>query len=295
MLWMVSKLINIERMEYRMTNVALKTAAKKAFVVMSVFLVMLFTLFPIWYCISTATKTAADAFSIPPKWVWNPIGDNFIEVLNTMGFKKSYLNSLIISVETTFLSLFFGIPCAYALARSRSRASKFVSVWILLSRMLPAMAFAVPFYFVYKKVGLNDTYIGLTLIYLTSQLPFTVWLLNGFIRTVPEEIEEAAMIDGCNRFQILVRVLVPTIQPGISTAAIFAFMSSWNEFFYAKLVSGNNTRPVSYAVYKFNNDVGTNWGLLCAASCMVALPMIAFCLFAQKSFVRGLTAGSVKG
>ena len=272
-----------------------KKAIKLVLLYLAAFIVLFFTLFPIYYCISTATKTAIDAFAMPPKWIWVPILDNFKAVLATDGFVKSFANSAIVAVMTTTLSLLFGIPCGYALARGKTRGTKFIGTWIMLTRMLPAMGFAVPYYFLYKKIGLNDTYLGLTLIYLTSQLPFTAWLLNGFCRSVPQELEEAAMIDGCNVFESLLWVIVPVIKPGISTAAVFAFMHSWNEYFYAKLISGKSTRPVSYAVHKFVNDVGLNWGLLCAASCLVALPMIIFCMFAQKSLVRGLTAGAVKG
>lgn len=274
---------------------AARRSPGKALIYLAALLVLVFTLFPVYFCLSTATKSAVDSFSIPPKWLWIPTVDNFASVLATAGFVRSFFNSFIIAVLTTALALLFGVPCGYALARSRTRSAHFIGVWILLTRMLPAMGFAVPYYFLYKKAGLNDTYIGLTLIYLTTQLPFTAWLLSGFCRSVPGEIEEAARIDGCTLVQSLTRVVVPVIKPGISTAAVFAFMHSWNEYFYAKLISGSATRPVSYAVHKFINDVGTNWGLLCAASCMVALPMIVFALFAQKSLVRGLTAGAVKG
>ncbi len=272
-----------------------KRLASKAFPYFLALMVLGFTLFPIYFCLSTATKTYVDSFSIPPKWLWIPTMDNFSGVLQTAGFLRSFLNSFIVAVATTGLALLFGIPCGYALARSRARSAQFMGVWILLIRMLPAMGFAVPYYFLYKKVGLSDTYLGLVLIYLTTQLPFTAWLLNGFCRSVPIEIEEAAWIDGCNPVETLLRVVMPVVRPGISTAAVFAFMQSWNEYFYAKLISGNATRPVSYAVHKFVNDVGTNWGMLCAASCMVALPMILFALVAQKSLVRGLTAGAIKG
>ncbi|MDO4546781.1 MAG: carbohydrate ABC transporter permease [Clostridia bacterium] len=273
----------------------IKKLTSRAFIYLAALLVLIFTLFPVYFCISTATKSAVDSFSIPPKWLWIPTMDNFRNVLATAGFVRSFLNSFIVAVLTTSLSLLFGIPCGYALARSKTRGAHFIGIWILLTRMLPAMGFAVPYYFLYRRVGLSDTYIGLTLIYLTTQLPFTAWLLNGFCRSVPTEIEEAARIDGCTLVQSLIRVVIPVIKPGISTAAVFAFMHSWNEYFYAKLISGSETRPVSYAVHRFVNDVGTNWGLLCAASCMVALPMIAFALIAQKSLVRGLTAGAVKG
>ena len=272
-----------------------KRIAGRTLIYLAAFCVLLFTLFPIYYCISTATKTAVDAFAMPPKWIWVPTLDNFVSVFQTEGFLMSFLNSFIVAVMTTGLALFFGIPCGYALARGKNRHTQVMGASIMITRMLPAMGFAVPYYFIYKKIGLNDTYIGLTLIYLTTQLPFTAWLLNGFCRSVPAELEEAAMIDGCSVFQALIRVIVPVIKPGISTAAVFAFMHSWNEYFYAKLISGRNTRPVSYAVHKFVNDVGTNWGLLCAASCVVAVPMILFALISQKSLVRGLMAGAVKG
>jgi multiple sugar transport system permease protein len=160
--------------------------------------------------------------------------------------------------------------------------------------MVPPVAFATPFFLIFLTFGLLNTYPAVVLVYLTITLPFTTWLLAGYFRTIPVELEEAAMIDGTTRAGALIRIILPAARPAIATAAIFAFISSWNEFFYALVISGPNTQPASVAIQGFLSSAGVNFGELSAAAILVLLPVFVFALFAQRGLVRGLTQGGVK-
>ncbi|MFC5703746.1 carbohydrate ABC transporter permease [Cohnella faecalis] len=255
---------------------------------------ILLTLFPLLWLFLTAIKQPIDAFAMPPKWIFEPTSDNFLAVLTKSEFVKSYVNSLIVVTGTTVLSLWFGIASGYTLARSKSRFSNAMGMWIILARMAPPMGFVLPLYLMFSKIGILDTYFGLILVYLTVTLPFVTWLMVGFIKSIPIEIEEASAIDGCNRFQTLIRIVIPSSLPGISTCAIFAFIMSWNEFFYALIISGRNTRTASVEIQGFINFAGINWGELAAAGVLVVVPVLIFTIFAQKGLVRGLTQGATK-
>jgi multiple sugar transport system permease protein len=256
--------------------------------------VVLFSLFPLYWLISTSMKDKVDAFAMPPVWFFAPNLESY-ETVVSAGFLDSYLNSFIVSVITTALAIVFGVASGYSLARNNSRAGNAMGLWIILSRMIPPMGVIIPFYMISRHMGWLDNYITTSLIYLTTTLPFVTWLIMGFVKGVPRELEEAAMIDGCTRTASLVRVVIPVIKPGIATCAIFTFMLSWNEYFYALIMTGKNTKPVSIAIQGFISSSGTDWGMLCAAGVLVVLPILVFTVFCQKSLVRGLTGGAVKG
>ncbi|GHE35170.1 sugar ABC transporter permease [Streptosporangium violaceochromogenes] len=255
---------------------------------------VLCTLLPLLWLFSTAFKTRVDAFSMPPKLLFEPTLDNFRSVLEQGDFLANYANSLIVVVATTCFTLLFGITSGYTLARTRSKGARAMGMWIILVRMAPPIGFALPFFLMFRTLNLLDTYPAMVLIYLTVTLPFATWLLAGYFQGIPVEMEEAARIDGCSRIAALFRVVIPSAWPGIATAAIFSFVSSWNEFFYPLIVSGRDTKPASVAIQGFISSAGVNWGELCSAAILVLLPVFAFTLFAQKGLIRGLTHGAVK-
>lgn len=257
-------------------------------------LMILLTMFPLLWLFLTAIKQPIDTFAIPPKWIFEPTFENFKAVVNKSEFMQGYLNSLIVVIGTTAVSLWFGIASGYTLARSKSRLSNAMGMWIILARMAPPMGFVLPLYLMFSKMALLNTYMALILVYLTVTLPFVTWLMVGFIKGIPVEIEEAAAIDGCNKFQVLLRVVIPSSWPGIATCAIFSFIMSWNEFFYALVISGRDTRTASVEIQGFINFAGINWGELAAAGVLVIIPVLIFTIFAQKGLIRGLTQGASK-
>lgn len=258
------------------------------------YVIVLGSLLPILWLALTALKTRVDAFAMPPAFFFTPTLENFQAVLRQGSFTDAYLNSLIIVIGTTVFSLLFGITAGYVLSTKVTRPARFMGRWIILARMAPPIGFAIPFFLMFGQFGLLDSYLGLVLVYLTITLPFVTWLMVGFFRDLPPELEEAARLDGCSRIEALFRILLPAVRGGIATCAIFAFIMSWNEFFYALIISGRNTRPASVEIQGFLSSAGVNWGELSAAAFLVVLPVLIFTAFAQRGLLRGLTSGSVK-
>ncbi len=255
---------------------------------------VLITLFPLVWLLSTATKTKLDAFAIPPVFIYKPILDSFRDVLGKNDFIASYWNSLVVVAGVTLFSLVLGIPSAYAITRTRFKGAKIAGLWMILSRMVPPMGFVLPMYLIFSRLKMLDTYVALVLVDLTISLPFVTWLMMGFFRQVPEEIEDSARIDGCSRIETLFRITIPLVTPGIVTCAIFSFITSWNEYFYALIISGRNTRTAPVVIQGFVSFSGLNWGQLSAAGLLVALPVLLFSLFVQRGLVKGLMGGGIK-
>lgn len=271
-----------------------KRLAGFALTLMTVLLVVV-AIFPLYWLISTSMKNKADAFATPFKWVFVPSLSNYIEILTSSEFLKCYANSIVVATVTTVVALIFGLTAGYALSRNKSKFGNLMGTGIILARMVPPMALIIPFFVAFNYIGLTDNYLTLVLMYLTTVLPFVVWLMMGFFKGVPKEIEEAALIDGCSRIQAFLRICIPVVKPGVATSAMFAFMMAWNEYFYAVIMTGNKTKTLTIYIQSFVNSSGTNWGLLCAASVLVIFPIMIFTIFCQKSFVRGLMGGAVKG
>ncbi|MCL4465849.1 MAG: carbohydrate ABC transporter permease [Chloroflexi bacterium] len=252
-----------------------------------------FTFFPFFWLITTSLKKPIDAFALPPTWIFIPTLDNYGQVLEA-GFLKSYFNNTLVGILCTMVSLILGVPAAYAMVRANFRGKSFMGAWILLSRLAPPVAFAIPLYVLFRSVGLVDNYLGLTIAYLTITMPFVVWIMTGFFEGVPVELEEAALIDGCTRLGALLRVVLPVSTPGLATAAIFSLMMSWNQYFYPLILGGRNTITSPVMITGFVTFEGPNWGKLAAAGVLVVAPVLVFTVVAQRGIVRGLVGGAVK-
>lgn len=270
-----------------------RTPLSSARVVLT-YVIVLGSLLPLLWLVSTSLKTGLDAFATPPQIFFIPTFQNFTSVLTQGDFLSAYTNSIIVVLATTAFSLFFGVTAGYTIARTNGKATRAMGLWIILVRMAPAMGFALPFFLMFRFLNILDTYPALVLVYMTITLPFVTWIMAGYFRSVPVALEEAARTDGCSRIQALFRVVVPASWPGIATCAIFSFIMSWNEFFYPLILSGRNTKTAPVAIQGFISHSGVDWGELAAASILVILPVLVFTIFAQKGLVRGLTAGAVK-
>jgi len=191
--------------------------------------VLTWTLFPIYWITTASFKTELALYAKPPQWLFTPILDNYTRVLTNIPFFQYLKNSLVIAIGTTFGSLVLGTLAGYGFARFRFRASEAVRFLVLVTRMAPRMVLVVPYYLMMQRLGLLDTYTGLLVAYVSFALPFSIWLLIGFFVDVPLDVEEAAMIDGCSRLGVLLRIVIPIAAPGLVVAAIFAFLVSWHE------------------------------------------------------------------
>lgn len=243
----------------------------------------------------TSFKTQTQVFSDPPLWIFMPTLDNYRAVLFEGSFDKYLVNSLIVSVVSTVLTLWFGCMAAYAIVRFRFLGRDTVAWTTLLLRTVPLAVLAVPVFALWNDWGLGGSLSGLILLYVAINLPFTIWVLYGFIEQVPYELEEAAMIDGCGPFRLFYTVVLPLIRPGLAAAAIFTFRIAWNEFVLALVLTDRATRTLPVAASLYITDVGVEWGKITALGALIALPPLIFTFIAAKQIIGGLTAGAVKG
>ena len=265
-----------------------------------IILVTLAVLFPIYWIIATSLKTGNQAFQIPPAWVFTPTLDNYKSVLGastSIGARnllKNLLNSVIVTSGATFLSLVFGLPAAYALARFNFKRRENLSFWILSLRMMPPMAAVIPLYYIASRLKLLGTYYILIIVYLIFSLPLVVWLMRGFFKDVPASIEEAARVDGATRIQVFLKIALPLSLPAIAATTILTWIFAWNEFLFAVILSNRHTATIPVAMTYYQTQFTVYWNSMAAGAVVAFLPVIIVSLFAGRYLVRGMTLGSVK-
>jgi len=257
---------------------------------------LFFFLGPFFWIVTTSLKGNEDFFAYPPAWIPTPPSLAHYAALFTRSSGARYFtNSMVISSLSMLAALAVSLPTAYSIARWRFGGG-FLSVLLLVLRMLPAIALIIPIYIMYKMFGLTNSYLGLVIIYTVVYIPFAVWLMVGFIRDFPIEIEEAAMIDGCSRLRALVQVVVPIIAPGLAVVALFAFIATWNEFLFAVVLTGIETKTMMVLVTSFTSG-GTDafYGEASASVVLGVLPAFAIAFILQRYLVKGLALGGTKG
>ena len=272
--------------------------------VLGAIVLLLWTVFPFLWILLTSFKTPGDIISVPPKVVFDPTVANYMALVigeqhgqvaaSRPDFPLFFLNSTIISLGSVLLSLAAGIPAAYALARFEFPFKNAIAFVLMSFRFVPFIAFVIPLYILYQKIGLYNTHGGLILAYQLITLPFTIWMLRSFFQEVPLEIQEAATIDGCSWFGVLVRVILPLSLPGIAVTVILGFMFCWNAFNYPLMLAGRQTFPVTVGAIQFISNEQVLWGQMAAATIVAALPQLLLSLMVQKYIVRGLTMGAVR-
>jgi len=258
-----------------------------------VVVLVILVLAPFLWLVRLSIQTNAQIFAFPPQIFFTPTFANYQALWETE-FRHSFLNSLVTSTASTAISMVVGVPAAYALARMRTRSNA-LSLWILASRLAPPTAFAIPYFLVYREFDLIDTWTGLVLIYLTVNLSLVVWLMRSFFANTPASLEEAALIDGAGFWQAFLRIVLPTAAPGLAATAILCFVYSWNDFFFALILTRTDAMTAPVAVVNFMNYEGWDWGRIAAGGTMVMLPVLVFSLLVRRFLIEGLTAGAVKG
>jgi multiple sugar transport system permease protein len=255
---------------------------------------LVLTLLPVAWLVQMSLKTDADAFQMPPRLLFVPTFDNY-RALFEGRFARSFTNSLVVSTATTILSILLGVPAAYALSRAGFGADRAVAFWVLATRMAPPIAFAIPFFLAYRWLGLIDTLVGMVIIYLTFNLSLVIWMMRTFFDGLPRSLEEAAAIDGAGPLEVFRRITLPLSAPGLVAAAIFCFILSWNDFFYALILTRSRAQMAPVAIVNFMNYEGWEWGKIGAGGTMIMLPVVVFSLLVRRYLIRGLTAGALKG
>ena len=256
----------------------------------------LIVLAPIWIMVATGFKPDVVVQSREPVWFFFvPTLDNY-EYIFTRGRFDTYLwNSIIIGVTATVLTLFFGGLCAYALARTEFRGRVLVANTTLLVRMVPPAVLAVPAFAMVIQFSLDSDLAVLIFFYTALNLPFAIWLLFGFYKQIPVELEEAAIVDGASPLQVFFKVLFPLMKSGYAVAGIFTFRIAWNEFILALLLTGRSTRTLPVGAAGFITDTGVEWGRIMAMGTLIVIPPLLFTFFAARQIIQGMTAGAVKG
>ena len=261
------------------------------------FCAVLLVLMPLLWIISTSLKPSAEIFAKPPHWIPNaPTMQNYITVLTESAIPTAFLNSFLTGLMAALASLVLGGCAGYAFARFRFRGNKLLSLFMLISQMLPLTVLMIPMYYMENTMGLIDTRFGLAMAHLIICMPLVTWMARGYFQGIPREIEEAAMVDGCNTLQTLLRILLPLLRPALAATGIYAFVSSWNEFALANVLTRSlASRTVPIALNEFSSFFKVDWGQTMAAAAMITLPIILVFMLIQTQCVEGLASGAVQG
>ncbi len=255
-------------------------------------------LFPVYRIVVMSFMPPLETFAIPPKWLFQPTLESYRELF--AGFQgidvRLYLrNSLLVAGGSTLVTLVIATLGAYATARFRFRGSNLVVSAVLVTRMLPPIAMIVPTFLYMYQLGLLDTRTGLLAVYTALNIPFALWMMHGFIKTVPVDMMDAALVDGCTPLSALMRIVLPVVGPGLVAAAAFSFIFAWNDFALAAVLTANQAKTIPLLILSFQGPEGTFWGPMAAGATLSIAPPVLLMLILQKWMVRGLTMGATKG
>jgi multiple sugar transport system permease protein len=260
-------------------------------------LLALFVLVPLYVIVSTAFKPLSDVrtfFSL------NLTIQPFIDMWSTVPLAQYFTNSLIVTVAATAFSVVISVFASYAIARFDFRGKRQFSLVVLSTQMFPGILFLLPLFLIFTQVQrsiglqLNGSHLGLIITYMTFTLPFSIWMLSGYLQAIPAALEEAAMIDGTGRMGALFRVVLPVARPGIIAVAIYAFITAWSEVLFASVLTSNATRTLPIGLQAYSSEADVLWNELMAASITVSVPILVAFIIVQRHLVAGLSAGAVK-
>ncbi len=267
------------------------------------YLLLLVALFffvsPVYWMLTISLKSEVDQFATPPAWLlFSPTIEHYVDAFVTRSFLQYLITSAIVSIASTLSALVIGTLAAYSLARFRLpyKLDNKLSLWILSTRMFPAIVTAVPLFLMMRDLRLLNTRLALVIVYTAFNLPFVVWMMRGFFAELPRDLEEAALVDGDSRLGALWRVVLPLVAPGLAATAVFCLIVSWNEFLFALVLTQTDasmTLPVGIAGRVTQYEI--KWGVMSAAGAVAIVPILVFALAVQKYLVRGLSLGAVKG
>ncbi|MDR2552153.1 MAG: carbohydrate ABC transporter permease [Treponema sp.] len=267
---------------YRLLRIALLVIISLAF------------LFPFAWMFLVSLRRRVDV--LQPGKIFAPVTfENYQALFGYGGIMEFFKNSILVAVFTTIIALALGSLAAYGFARYKWKKREDRAFWILSQKFLPAMAVVIPYFLMASLAGILDTAIVLIICYTTFNIPFTIWMMRGFIEELPVELEEAAFVDGCTRMQTILRIVFPLVLPGMAATAIFCVINSWNEFVFANFLTSIHSKTVPTSVMMYLSVSGVKWGEMAATGVLAVLPALIFAIAVQKYMIRGLTFGAVKG
>lgn len=253
-------------------------------------------LIPILWMLSTSFKFEEELVSIPPKWIPdNPTFESYRRLWSEYPFLIYFKNSIIITVGAVFLSVFFSCLTGYGVTRFQFKRKSQFMTFLLISQMFPSIMMLIPYYKLLDTYGLKNSLLGMILVYLSFTIPFCSWIMVGFFKTIPLELDEAAIIDGCSRWRVFYNIILPMTLPGIASTAIYSFITAWNEYMFAQvLIISPQLKTVPLGIAELHGYYKILWNDMMAASVIASIPLLIFFIFLQKYFISGLTAGAVK-
>jgi len=275
-----------------------KKYLSKATIHFLIIVYIVFLLFPLVWVVSSSLKSTPEIYSGSPTILPQQITfDHYISVIEGQQVFLTMWNSVIVGIVSTILVLLIAVPSAYAMVRYKSIINSGILGWILVSQIFPVILVMIPLYVLLRYMGLTDSLVGLTLIYVVWSLPFVLWMMHGYVKSIPIELEEAAVIDGANRAQVIFKVLMPLLLPAIGASALFAFISAWNEFFFAfVLMKSPALATLQVELARYTGMEGqARTGPLAAASVIATIPSIILFVFMRKWLTTGLVSGALKG
>jgi multiple sugar transport system permease protein len=268
-------------------------------------IISLIYFFPVLWIILTAFKSYSDALAVPPKWLFTPTLENFVQVFNRAysadgvavdtKFDLFFFNSIFIAGTSVALALIIGTLAAYGFSRYPLKGNQTYLFIILTTRMLPAIVVIIPILIMFRVTGLAGTYLGIILLYTAFNLPFTIWMMKSFFDELSPDVEDAARLDGSSDTRVFFKICMPQVLAGVAATAVFGLILTWNEYLFALLLTGVQTRTVPVAMAQtIGGDIGVRWGLLAAIETLFLIPVILVTFFLQNHLLRGVTFGTVK-
>ncbi|MDR2052162.1 MAG: carbohydrate ABC transporter permease [Treponema sp.] len=249
-------------------------------------------LFPFFWMFMSSFKTQVDIIAWPPKFVFTSTLRNYQKVFGEQNFLLYLKNSSIVGFTAVLLSLIIGLPAAYSIARFKQKR---LLMLILVARLMPGISFLMPWYIVFSRLHLMDSYTALILSHMLIALPVVVWIMSAYFESIPVEMEASAMVDGATRQRAFLSIILPLSMPGVVTATTLSFIFSWNNFMFSQVLSMEKTRTLPIAVYNFMSYAEVDWGGVMASAVAIVTPAIILTMIFQKYVVKGLTVGAVKG
>lgn len=284
----------MRKIDYSMESPAAPPVQRNWWVYLIILAVCILNFLPYLWIVMTGFMDRATAASATPTWFFTPTLDAFRFLIFEKRIMDNFMNSLIVSLASTFFSVTIGMFCAYAIARYEFTGRDDISFWVLTNRMMPPVAVLLPIFVTFQTLKLLDTLTGLILLYTAMQLPFVVWMLTGYFRDIPRRYEESAMVDGDTWFAAFRKVTLPLMMPSITATAIFVMILSWNEFAFATFLTSINAKTLPPAIMAYSIGANVEWNVLGAAVVLVTAPLILFVLIMQRQLISGLSQGGIR-
>ncbi len=260
--------------------------------ILALALFLLWTIGPILLVVLTSLKNQKDIFTVPPTFIFRPTLDNYSRALVAGDFARYFVNSAFVALVSSLLSVGLGTFCAYALVSLRVRFASLIAQLFLLGKLVPAITMLLPLFALLNMMGLLGTFVGPILAHTAINLPFVIWLIMGFIRDLPEDLEAAALVDGCTAMQAFWKIVVPLVLPGLAASMILSAQFSWNELVFALQLTNLDTYTLPVGISKFVGSISVDWGKSSAAATLTMVPMIIIGFFIQKYIAKGTTGGA---